>query len=57
VLFISEDLDELFTVSDRLLVLHGGELAGDLKPSETTRSEVGAMMLGRHEAEEAAAIG
>jgi simple sugar transport system ATP-binding protein len=57
VLFISEDLDELFTVSDRLLVLHGGELAGDLKPSETTRGEVGAMMLGRKEAELAAAIG
>ncbi len=57
VLFISEDLDELFSVSDRLLVLHGGELAGDLKPSETTRGEVGAMMLGRHEAEAAAAIG
>jgi simple sugar transport system ATP-binding protein len=57
VLFISEDLDELFTVSDRLIVLHGGELAGDLKPSETTRAEVGAMMLGQHEAEEAAAIG
>ncbi|MFT4049079.1 MAG: ATP-binding cassette domain-containing protein [Solirubrobacterales bacterium] len=57
VLFISEDLDELFTVSDRLIVLHGGELAGDLKPSETTRGEVGAMMLGRKEAEAAAAIG
>ncbi len=57
VVFISEDLDELFTVSDRMIVLHDGELAGDLKPSETTRGEVGAMMLGRKEAEAAAAIG
>ncbi|MFY9264508.1 MAG: ATP-binding cassette domain-containing protein [Solirubrobacterales bacterium] len=47
VLFVSEDLDELFAVSDRIAVLHGGRLAGDLKPSETTRGEIGAMMLGR----------
>ncbi|MBI5309453.1 MAG: ATP-binding cassette domain-containing protein [Actinobacteria bacterium] len=47
VLFVSEDLDELFAVSDRIAVLHGGKLAGDLKPEQTTRGEVGAMMLGR----------
>lgn len=47
VLFVSEDLDELFAVSDRIAVLHGGKLAGDLKPQETTRGEVGSMMLGR----------
>ncbi|MFY9487158.1 MAG: ATP-binding cassette domain-containing protein [Solirubrobacterales bacterium] len=50
VLFVSEDLDELFAVSDRIAVLHGGQLAGDLKPAETTRGEVGAMMLGRDHA-------
>jgi simple sugar transport system ATP-binding protein len=55
VLFVSEDLDELFSVSDRIVVLHGGEKVGDLKPSETTRSEVGAMMLGTGAHEEAAA--
>jgi simple sugar transport system ATP-binding protein len=54
VLFVSEDLDELFSVSDRIAVLHGGKLAGDLRPEETTRSEVGAMMLGRETVEVAA---
>ncbi|MGB0871742.1 MAG: ABC transporter ATP-binding protein [Solirubrobacterales bacterium] len=50
VIFISEDLDELFTVSDRLAVLHDGELVGDLSPKATTRGQVGAMMLGREAA-------
>jgi simple sugar transport system ATP-binding protein len=46
VIFVSEDLDELFSVSDRIVVLHGGKMAGDLKPQDTTRGEVGSMMLG-----------
>jgi simple sugar transport system ATP-binding protein len=46
VLFVSEDLDELFSVSDRIIVLHGGKKVGDLKPAETTRRDVGSMMLG-----------
>jgi simple sugar transport system ATP-binding protein len=55
VLFVSEDLDELFSVSDRIAVLHGGRLVGDLKPQETTRAEVGSMMLGSEKLEEEAA--
>jgi simple sugar transport system ATP-binding protein len=46
VLLISEDLDELFTLSDRLLVLCGGQIAGEFKPSETTLYEVGHLMTG-----------
>ena len=45
-LFISEDLDELFEISDRIVVLHGGEVAGVVDPAETDRYEVGRMMLG-----------
>jgi ABC-type uncharacterized transport system ATPase subunit len=46
VLLISEDLDELFTMSDRLLVLYGGRIVGEFKPSETDVYEVGHLMTG-----------
>lgn len=46
VLLISEDLDELFTLSDRLLVLYGGRIAGEFTPSETDIYEVGHLMTG-----------
>jgi ABC-type uncharacterized transport system ATPase subunit len=46
VLLISEDLDELFTLSDRLLVLYGGKIVGEFKPSETDIYEVGHLMTG-----------
>lgn len=46
ILFVSEDLDELFTLSDRLLVLYGGRIVGEFKPSETDIYEVGHLMTG-----------
>jgi ABC-type uncharacterized transport system ATPase subunit len=46
VLLISEDLEELFTLSDRLLVLYGGSIVGEFKPSETDIFEVGHLMTG-----------
>ena len=46
VLFISEDLDELFEISDRIVVLHAGAVAGIVDPSKTDRYEVGRLMLG-----------
>jgi simple sugar transport system ATP-binding protein len=46
VLLISEDLEELFTLSDRLLVLYGGRIAGEFIPSETDVYEVGHLMTG-----------
>jgi simple sugar transport system ATP-binding protein len=46
VLLISEDLDELFELCDRIVVLHDGEVAGIVRPSETTRHAVGSLMLG-----------
>jgi len=46
VLLISEDLEELFTLSDRLLVLYGGKIVGEFKPSETDIYEVGHLMTG-----------
>ncbi len=46
VLFISEDLEELFTLSDRLIVLYDGRIVGDFRPEETDFYEVGHLMTG-----------
>ena len=46
VLLISEDLDELFALSDRLIVLYQGKIAGNFRPSETDVYEVGHLMTG-----------
>jgi general nucleoside transport system ATP-binding protein len=45
VLIISSDLDELRTLSDRILVLRGGLVARELPP-EATVAEIGSAMLG-----------
>ena len=47
VLLISEDLDELFVLSDRIIVLHQRRLVASLDPAETSRHDVGRLMLGR----------
>ncbi len=46
VLLISEDLEELFSLSDRLIVLFGGKVAGSFHPEETNIYEVGHLMTG-----------
>jgi simple sugar transport system ATP-binding protein len=50
VLLISEDLDELFTLSDRLVVLFRGRIAGISTPEETSMKKVGYLMTGMKEA-------
>lgn len=47
VLLISEELDELFMLSDRIAVLHEGEVMGTVKPWETNIEMVGMMMAGK----------
>jgi simple sugar transport system ATP-binding protein len=46
VLLVSEDLDELFTLSDRLLVLFEGAIVGQFKPPETDIYTIGHLMTG-----------
>jgi len=45
VLLISSDLDELFRISDRMLVLHRGQIVADLITADTDINEVGYFML------------
>ena len=45
VMMISEDLDELLAISDRLLVMEGGVLRGEFDPRSASRQEVGMAML------------
>jgi general nucleoside transport system ATP-binding protein len=45
VLLISEDLDELLELSDRIVVLNAGRIVGDLDPAATDRYEIGALMI------------
>lgn len=46
VLFISEDLEELFSLSDRLIVMFGGRIVGAFRPEETNIFAVGHLMTG-----------
>jgi len=46
VLLISEDLEELFALSDRLVVLFRGRIAGTGTPNDLTINEVGYLMTG-----------
>jgi simple sugar transport system ATP-binding protein len=46
VLFISEDLEELFALSDRLIVLYCGKIAGSFKPEDTDIYKIGHLMTG-----------
>jgi simple sugar transport system ATP-binding protein len=46
VLLISEELDEIFALSDRVAVLCGGKLMGIRNTAETDYEEIGRMMSG-----------
>ncbi|MEZ4640919.1 MAG: hypothetical protein R2873_35515 [Caldilineaceae bacterium] len=47
VLLISEDLDELFSLSDRIGVIYEGQLMGIVDAATATREEIGLMMTGK----------
>jgi simple sugar transport system ATP-binding protein len=46
VLLVSLELDEVMTVSDRILVMYEGEIVGDLDPKQTNVKELGLYMAG-----------
>jgi len=47
ILLISMELEEIFSLSDRILVMYEGKIMGEVKPEETTIEEVGLMMAGK----------
>lgn len=51
VLFSSNNLDDLFAVTDRLVILNQGGKAADLRTDETTRETVVSLLLGTSEAQ------
>jgi len=46
VLLVSEDLDEILMLSDRVAVFYEGQVMGIVKPEETSLEEIGLMMAG-----------
>lgn len=46
VLLISEDLDEIFALSDRIAVIYEGKIMGILSREEATKEKVGLLMAG-----------
>ena len=48
VLLVSEDLDELLSLSDRVAVMVGGTLQGPFPVAEVTRESLGLLMGGAH---------
>ncbi len=47
IIFISHKLNEVMAVSDRVLVLRGGRLAGERRTAGTSRRELAALMVGQ----------
>lgn len=46
VLLVSAELDEILALSDRILVMCGGRIVGELSAAEATESRIGSMMAG-----------
>ena len=46
VLLVSLELDEVMSLSDRILVMYEGEIVGELDPKTTTQEELGLYMAG-----------
>lgn len=47
VLLISSELDEVLALADRVLVMSGGQLVGELSRSEASRQSIGQLMTGQ----------
>lgn len=50
VLLLSEDLDELLDLADRILVIHEGEIVHEVETSQADRATLGHYMAGAHHA-------
>lgn len=46
ILLVSVELEEILALADRILVMHGGVIAGELLPKEATEERLGLLMAG-----------
>ena len=46
ILYVSTELEEILSLSDRIAVLHRGEIMGIVRPGEVTEEALGLMMAG-----------
>ena len=53
ILFIGEDLDVLLGLADRIMVLHEGKIMGILDAKTATKEQLGLLMLGHTEEQDA----
>ena len=53
IVLISEDLDELMTMCDAIVVMYHGTMSAPFSPAEKSAPEIGLMMAGQHESEPA----
>ncbi|WP_322886319.1 ATP-binding cassette domain-containing protein (plasmid) [Sinorhizobium medicae] len=51
ILLISVQLDEILKLADRILVMFGGRIVGEVDPESTTEDEIGFLMAGRASSE------
>jgi simple sugar transport system ATP-binding protein len=47
ILLISTELEELFAICDRILVIYEGQIIGELPPDRSRLDEIGLLMAGR----------
>jgi simple sugar transport system ATP-binding protein len=50
VLLVSVELDEIFALADRIVVLCGGRVTGERRPEDTNAQDLGLLMAGVSEA-------
>jgi len=46
VLLVSADLNEVMSLSDRILVMYEGRIVGEVLPDEVTEEQIGLLMAG-----------
>ena len=47
ILIVSTELDEIFALSDRILVMYDGTIVAERQAAETTPTEIGLFLAGR----------